>query len=183
LSLSAHKIYGPKGVGALFIRSSVPKPLPLITGGGQEAQSRAGTENVAGIVGLATALELAIPMIISESERLRDFQESLIEQILTNIPQAVLNGPRQVLQRVPGNVHFSFPPLTGDALVLRMDLKGIAVSSGSACHSANIEPSRIVQALGKSDELARATLRFSMGRSTTESDLDQIIKALKAILK
>ena len=183
LSLSAHKIYGPKGVGALYIRKGAPLPLPLILGGGQEGDLRSGTENLAGIVGLAKALELAVELIPEETTRLRTLQAQFIEDVLHAAPTAVLNGPADMNLRVPGNVHFSFPPVEGEALVLRLDLKGIAVSSGSACHSAVIEPSRIVKALGKSDDVARATVRFSFGHSTTVEDLKRVAAVLPDILQ
>jgi cysteine desulfurase len=183
LSLSAHKLYGPKGVGALYIREGSPLPLPLVLGGGQEGSIRSGTENLAGIVGLAQALEIAVALMPTETPRLLGLQEQLITDLLTAVPEAQLNGPRQVNLRVPGNVHFSFPPVEGEALVLRLDLKGIAVSSGSACHSAVIEPSRIVKALGKPDEVARATVRFSLGRSTTSAELRTVAAVLPEILK
>ncbi|MCE3236551.1 MAG: cysteine desulfurase NifS [Vampirovibrio sp.] len=183
LSLSAHKLYGPKGVGALYIRDGAPTPQPMMLGGGQEGDLRSGTENLAGIVGLAKALELATADMAEESVRLRALQDWLIAVVLEAVPGAVLNGPRNVRQRVPGNVHFSFPPGEGEALVLHLDLKGIAVSSGSACHSAVIEPSRIVKALGKPDEVAKATVRFSLGRSTTQANLQRVVEVLPDIVK
>jgi cysteine desulfurase len=183
LTFSGHKIYGPKGVGALYIREGAPLPAPQNIGGGQELSLRSGTENLAGIVGLAKALELATERLPEESVRLRALQESLIAGILQRIPNAELNGPRDVGLRVPGNVHFSFPPAEGEALVLHLDLKGIAVSSGSACHSAVIEPSRVVKALGKSDATARATVRFSLGRHNTQSDVDAVLEVLPGILQ
>ena len=182
LSLSGHKLYGPKGVGALYIRNGSPLPAPSLWGGGQEQALRPGTENLAGIVGLAKALEIATALIPSEMQRLHALQDYFIQAVLTAVPQAELNGPRDVALRVPGNVHFSFPPVEGEALVLRLDLKGIAVSSGSACHSAKIEPSRIVKALGKSDVVARSTVRFSMGRGTTADELDRVVAVLPDIL-
>jgi cysteine desulfurase len=182
LSLSAHKLYGPKGVGALYIKKGAPQPLPLLWGGGQEGDLRSGTENLAGIVGLAKALELSVKAMDAETPRLRDLQERLISGIEQAIPEAVLNGPRDVQMRVPGNVHFSFPPYEGEALVLRLDLKGIAVSSGSACHSAVIEPSRIIRALGKPDAVARSTIRFSMGRTTTVEEIRHLLEVLPEIL-
>ena len=183
LTLSGHKIYGPKGIGALYIRSNAPWPQPLIVGGGQERGLRSGTENLAGIVGLAKALEIALQGLDEEIPRLRQLQETFIATTLQQIPQAELNGPRDVNQRVPGNVHFSLPPGEGESLVLHLDLKGIAVSSGSACHSAVIEPSRIVKALGKSDDIARATVRFSLGRYTTQAELDRVLDVLPAIVQ
>ncbi|HEY9744977.1 MAG TPA: cysteine desulfurase family protein [Oculatellaceae cyanobacterium] len=182
LTLSAHKIYGPKGVGALYIREGAPMPTPLLTGGGQEHDLRSGTENLAGIIGLAKVLELAVFRMNEDTPRIQALQENLIARILETIPNAELNGPRDVSLRVPGNAHFSFPPGEGEALVLRLDLKGIAVSSGSACHSAVIEPSRVVKALGKSDEIARATLRFSLGRHSTQADVDRLLEVLPAIV-
>lgn len=183
LSLSAHKIYGPKGVGALYVREGVPRPAPLIRGGGQEGDVRSGTENLPGIAGLARALEIATEQLSSEPVRLRALQEKLIVGISQAIPAAELNGPRDVSRRVPGNVHFSFPPAEGESLVLHLDLKGIAVSSGSACHSAVIEPSRVVTALGKSEAVAKATVRFSLGRSTTEADIETLMSVLPAIVQ
>ena len=182
LSLSGHKIYGPKGVGALYVRKGAPLPQALQVGGGQEADLRSGTENLPGIVGCARALELCSHSMITERLRIQALQEKLIAAVEATIPNTVLNGPRQVTQRVPGNVHFSFPPAEGEALVLHLDLKGFAVSSGSACHSAVIEPSRIIKALGKDDETARATVRFSLGRFTTEDDVNALIAALPAIV-
>jgi len=182
LSLSGHKLYGPKGIGALYLREGAPKPEPLLMGGGQEGNLRSGTENMAGIVGLAKALELATERMHTETPRLRQLQESFIQSVLAAVPEAVLNGPRDVNLRVPGNVHFSFPPGEGEALVLHLDLKGVAVSSGSACHSAVIEPSRIVKALGKSDAVARATVRFSMGQATTQETLERVLDVLPGIL-
>lgn len=181
LTLSAHKIYGPKGVGALYVRDGCPLPAPLIMGGGQEADLRSGTENIAGIAGLAKALEIAVAQIPQDIPRLQALQTKLIEGVQQAIPTAILNGPHEVILRVPGNVHFSFPPGEGEALVLHFDLKGIAVSSGSACHSAVIEPSRVVKALGKSDEVARATVRFSLGRSTTEADIERVLATLPSL--
>jgi cysteine desulfurase len=182
LTLSAHKIYGPKGVGALYVRFGAPVPVPMVVGGGQESNLRSGTENLPGIIGLAKALELAVELMPDETPRLRVLQEAFIADVLANIPDAVLNGPRDVSRRVPGNVHFSFPPGEGEALALHLDLKGIAASSGSACHSAVIEPSRIVKALGKPDEIARATVRFSLGRSTTHEDLSRVMTILPEVV-
>lgn len=183
LSLSGHKIYGPKGIGALYVRNGAPLPAPLIVGGGQENNVRSGTENLAGIVGLAKALEIATEGMSRETKRLQHLQAQLIDTIQAIAPDAILNGPADVSKRVPGNVHFSFPPGEGEALVLHFDLKGIAVSSGSACHSEAIEPSRIVKALGKSEAIAKATIRFSLGKSSTEADIQRIAEVLPGILK
>lgn len=181
LSASAHKIYGPKGLGLFYSHPDAPRPVPLVFGGGQEGGLRSGTENVAGIAGFAKAFELAVAEMPTETPRLRALQERLISGILANIPQAELNGPRDVQARVPGNVHVSFPPGEGEALVLQLDLHGIGASTGSACKTAAIEPSKIILALGKSEAIARATVRFSLGRSTTEADIDQTIAVLTKI--
>jgi cysteine desulfurase len=181
LSLSGHKIYGPKGVGALYIREAVMSPQALALGGGQEQDLRSGTENLAAIIGLSKALELAVQRLQAETLRLQGLQKQLIDGIESRIPSAILNGPRDLTRRVPGNVHFSLPPVEGEAWVRHLDLQGIAVSSGSACHSAVVEPSRIVLALGKSTELARSTLRFSLGLQTTEADIDQTLKILTTL--
>jgi len=181
LTVSAHKLYGPKGIGLFYRHPNAPKPTPLVFGGEQEDGLRSGTENVAGIVGFAKAFELADQEMAIETPRLRALPERLISGVLANIPQAELNGPRDVQQRVPGNVHFSFPPGEGEALVLQLDLHGIGASTGSACKTASIEPSKIILALGKSEAIARATVRFSMGRSTTEADIDQTIAVLTKI--
>ncbi|MBY0403857.1 MAG: cysteine desulfurase [Cyanobacteria bacterium] len=187
LTFSAHKLYGPKGVGALFIKEDLhPLLFPQIQGGGQEFGLRSGTENVAGIVGLAKALEI---LTSSQSENkeapfknLRHLQAWFIQEIKNAFPEAVFNGPEDLNHRVPGNVNFSFPPLTGDSLVLQMDMKGIQVSSGSACHSAIIEPSHVISALGKGIEVAKSSLRFSLGLSTTQRELEETLLALKTII-
>lgn len=183
LSLSAHKLYGPKGVGALYVRPGTPLPEPLQVGGGQENALRSGTENLPGIVGLAKALILSAESMPEETPRLRRLQADLIAGIQALAPDAVLNGPGDVQARVPGNVHVSFPPGEGEALVLHFDLKGISVSSGSACHSAVIEPSRVVRALGKPDDVARATVRFSLGRYSTEADVQKVLDVLPGLLQ
>lgn len=182
-SMSAHKIYGPKGVGLLYIRPGAVLPTPLIFGGGQENGYRSGTENLAGIVGFSEAMKLVCAERDTETPRLRALQRYLIDAVGQAIPTAVLNGPADVDLRVPGNVHFSFPGFDGEALVLKLDLKGIAVSTGSACNSASIEPSAVVLALGQSVEIARATVRFSLGRQTTQAHLDETVAALGQILK
>ncbi|WP_303675083.1 cysteine desulfurase family protein [Vampirovibrio chlorellavorus] len=181
LSLSGHKLYGPKGVGALFVRDGAPLPAAQIRGGGQEGDVRSGTENLAAIVGLAKALEITQARMTDDLPHLRALQKGLIEAIRTTVPEAMLNGPEDLHARVPGNVHFSFPGVEGEAMVLHLDLKGIAVSSGSACHSAVIEPSRIVKALGKSDSLAKGTVRFSLGRGSALQDIKRVVEILPTV--
>ena len=183
LSFSAHKFYGPKGTGALWVRSGAPRPLPLLYGGGQESGLRSGTQNVAGIVGMARALALCCDKLESEALRLRALQEYFIKRLPDQIPFAEVNGPVDCSLRVPGNVNVSIPGIEGEALVLHLDLAGIAASTGSACHSAVIEPSRIILALGKGEHLARPVLRLSMGRATTKDDLDEALRVLAGIVK
>lgn len=191
LSFSGHKLYGPKGIGGLYVSSAAPLPEPLLYGGGQEQGLRSGTENVAAIVGLAKALEQCVLNMATETPRLHELQTFFIETMEKTFEgtghRAILNGPRDVCKRVPGNVHFSFTCNNGavpegEALVLQLDLKGICVSSGSACHSAVIEPSKIIQALGKSRAEATSTVRFSMGRDTTREDLEKVAGVMPGIL-
>lgn len=183
LSLSAHKLYGPKGVGALYVQENTPLFRPLILGGGQEFNRRSGTENVAGIVGLAEALAETLSLMETETPRLHAFQQQLIRGIEHQIPEAHLNGPRDLERRVPGNVNFSFPPIQGESLVVKLDMKGYAVSSGSACHSAVIEPSHVLLAVGENEEIARSSLRFSLGRATQAEDIDQLLNILPTLLE
>ncbi len=191
LSFSGHKLYGPKGIGGLYVNGSAPRPQALVHGGGQEHGLRSGTENVAAIAGLARALELSVAEIETETPRLRKLQAFFIGAVEKAFEgtgnRAVLNGPADVNRRVPGSVHFSFvcgngAVPEGESLVLQLDLKGICASSGSACHSAVIEPSRIILALGKSRAEATSTVRFSMGRNTTRQDLEKTAEILPGIL-
>ncbi len=178
LSASAHKLYGPKGLGFLYQHPHAPTPLPLVFGGGQENNLRSGTENVPAIVGFAKAVELACAEQSTVSPHLYALQERLIQGIKANIAQAELNGPQDIRQRIPGNVHFSFAGWEGEALVLQLDLYGIGASTGSACKTAALAPSKIVLALGKSEALARGTVRFSLGRNTTQADIDRTVAVL-----
>ncbi len=170
LSLSAHKVYGPKGAGALYIRSGV-KVSPLMLGGTQEREKRAGTENTAAIVGFGKAAELAIANRETESLRLAELRDRFIGRLEELIPGVVLNGPRG--HRLPNNVNVSIPGLDGPGLLMSLDLEGIAASSGAACSSGSIEPSHVLRAIGLSPDLTVSGLRFSLGRSTTESDLEE----------
>lgn len=183
LSLSAHKLYGPKGVGLLYANIPTQTHLtPWLHGGGQESGCRSGTENLPGLVGLATALTLALEEQPQLTPRLHALQERLLTDLLALAPEARLNGPRNVTQRVPGNVNVSFPPLEGEALVLRLDLEGICVSSGSACHQGRLTGSHVLHALGTDDATAQSSLRLSLGRTTTEGDLDRFLDALPRAL-
>lgn len=179
LVLTAHKFYGPKGTGALFVRRGA-RFQPLIHGGGQERGRRPGTENVAGAVGLARALELAVSDQEETAARVAAQRDRLIDRVLERIPGACLNGPRR--DRLPNNAHFSFPGAESDLLVLNMDLEGIACSSGSACTAGAVEPSHVVQALGLPHERSVSALRLSLGRGTTEADVDRAAAALEQVV-
>ncbi len=181
MSFSAHKIYGPKGIGALFVRRSggAVRLEPLIDGGGQEHGLRSGTLNVPGIVGFAKALELCLAEMPTEIPRLTALRERLWEGLQREVPDAILNGPdwnthrKGDLIRLPGNLNCAFPLVNGEALMISM--KTIAVSSGSACTSANPEPSHVLRALGLSDDLTRASLRFGIGRFNAAEEIDYAV--------
>ena len=170
LSLTAHKIYGPKGVGALYVRSSKPrvKLIPLIEGGGQERGLRSGTLNVPGIVGLGKACEIAQKDMMADGERLTGLSQRLKARIVGQLDEVNLNG--DPLQRLPGNLHLSFAYIEGESLL--MGLKDIAVSTGSACTSASLEPSHVLRAIGLEENLAHSSIRFGLGRFNTEEEVD-----------
>lgn len=176
LSLSAHKFYGPKGVGLLYTRSGIPL-TPVIAGGGQERGKRGGTENVPGIAAMAAALQESCGILEQESRRLSALRDRLIAGLLT-VPQAVLNG--DPIQRLPGNVNVSFPGIAGESLLLLLDEAGICASSGSACASGSLEPSHVLLAIGRSPRLASASLRLTLGRGTTDEDVDTLLAVIPA---
>ena len=184
LSFSAHKIYGPKGVGALYVRRGSPgvRLEPLIDGGGQESGLRSGTLNVPGIVGFAKGLELCLAEMPVEITRLTELRQRLWDGLRKEVPDIGLNGPDWSkcarLTRLPGNLNCAFPFVDGEALLINM--KDVAVSSGSACTSANPEPSHVLRALGLSEDLTRASLRFGLGRFTTAEEIDFAITATAA---
>ncbi len=180
LSIAAHKFYGPKGVGALFLRRGV-KLTPLLHGGSHENERRAGTENVPGIVGLAKAAELAVAKMEAESARLFQLTERLATAIAQSIPGAHRNGHPRL--RVPNTVNFSFDGCTFEGLLLGLDLEGIAVSSGSACAVGSLEPSHVLLAMGVPRPLARAAVRFSLGQSNTEADVEEILAAVQRVVQ
>lgn len=180
LSLSAHKIYGPKGVGALYIKKGV-KIHSLIQGGTQERNRRAGTENVPGIVGLGEAMELITKNLDSHINKLTFLRDKLINGILEKIPYARLNG--HPTKRLPGNVNVSFEFIDGESLILNLDMAGICASSGSACTSGSLEPSHVLLAIGLSKELARGSLRLTIGKDNTEEDIDKVLEVLPRIIK
>jgi len=180
LSLSAHKFYGPKGIGVLYIRKGI-NIHNLIHGGSQERAKRSGTENVAGIVGLGKAIELAASNLNDESERLKKLRDRLIKGLL-NIKDSKLNGPLGK-SRLPGNVNVSFKGVNGEALLIALDRKGIYASAGSACTAGSIEPSHVLQSMGISDEMNKSSIRFSMGSKTNEEDIDYLIATIEKIVE
>ncbi len=178
LSLSGHKIYGPKGIGALYVRRGA-RPQAIQFGGGQERKLRPGTENVPGIVGLAKAVELAMQEREERNEHISRLRDKLIAGLLT-VPEVTLNGHPE--QRLPGNVNISVKYVEGESLILSLDLKGIAVSSGSACTSGSLDPSHVLTAMGLSHEEAHGSLRLTLGRDNTEADIDYVLEVFPEIV-
>jgi len=176
LSLSAHKFYGPQGVGVLYIRQGIKCPA-FILGGDQERGRRAGTHNTTGIVGLGEAVKLAQAHMVEEASREANLRDRVIDFVLKEIPFAVLNGHPQ--KRLPNNAHFSFSDINGEELVSALDLAGVAVSMGSACTWGKLEPSHVLKAIGLSDHMALGSLRVSVGRWTTEEDITYFLEQLK----
>lgn len=179
LTLSAHKFYGPKGVGLLYIRRATPF-LPQQQGGAQERNRRAGTENVAGIVGMTTALKLAVENMESNNQHLLGLRERLVEGVLSGISRSHLNG--HPTQRLPNNANFSFEYVEGESILLNLDMMGVAASSGSACTSASLEPSHVLMAMGIPVEIAHGSLRLTLGISNTEEDVDYVLSILPGIV-
>ncbi len=179
LSLSAHKIYGPKGVGALFIRKGT-RIHSLLHGGGHENNRRAGTENVAGIVGLGVAAELGVQEMETEAKRIAALRDNLWKGIEKNIPNVRLNG--HPIKTLPGTLNVSFEFIEGEGILLSLDMKGIAASSGSACTSGSLEPSHVLAAMGVPTEVAQGSLRFSLGRSNTQEQVEYTIEVLTQVV-
>ncbi|MBV8643158.1 MAG: aminotransferase class V-fold PLP-dependent enzyme [Candidatus Eremiobacteraeota bacterium] len=179
LSLSAHKFYGPKGVGALYVRTGTPVE-PLIVGGGQEHGLRAGTENVAGIVGFATALALAEAERPATAARVEALRDRLEAGILAAIPGVVVNGAGA--PRLPGILSVAFAGAPSDALLIRLDLDGIAASAGSACAAGSLEPSHVIAALGLGEDYRGGVIRFSLGRATTGAEVEEVLNRLPPVL-
>ena len=179
LSLSAHKFYGPKGVGALYVRRGTPFE-PLQIGGGQERQRRSGTENVPGIVGMAEALRLAAEDRESESKRLAGLRDKIAAGIGQAVEDVYFNG--HPTHRLPNNVNVSFKGVEGEPVLLGLDFAGISASSGSACSSASLEPSHVLLAIGRSADVAQGSLRITLGRDNTEDDADYLLSVLPEIV-
>jgi cysteine desulfurase len=175
LTMSAHKFEGPKGVGALYVKRGV-RVRPRVVGGSQEFGKRAGTENVAGIVALAAALEAAVGELDDCSHRVGSLRDDLIDAALERIPDAALNGSR--VHRLPNNASLRFAGCDASALMMALDLAGIEVSTGSACTSGSLEPSHVLTAIGLEPDAARGTVRFSLGRTTSRDDIDAVIRVL-----
>lgn len=180
LSVSAHKLYGPKGVGGLYVRKGV-RIQNIIEGGAQEKRRRAGTENLPGIVGFAKAVSLAHENLEAHIERLSKLRDQLAEGILSAIDFSKYNGHPS--KRHPGNVNISFEFIEGEALLLSLNAKGIAASSGSACTSGSLDPSHVLMGIGLSHEIAHGSLRLSIGDFTTEEDVQYVIEALKEVVQ
>ena len=170
LSISAHKIYGPKGVGALYVRAGTPLE-PLFHGGHHERDRRPGTENVPGIVGFGKAAELARVRLSTDSARIQSLRDRLEEMLLNSIASVRVNGDRS--RRVPNTTNLAFTAAGGEALVIALDLQGVACSTGAACSSGAVEPSHVLLAIGLSPDEARSSLRFSLGRTTTATEIDR----------
>ncbi|MFA6549599.1 MAG: aminotransferase class V-fold PLP-dependent enzyme, partial [Candidatus Margulisiibacteriota bacterium] len=180
LSMSAHKFYGPKGVGVLYIRKGT-KIIPFLHGGGQERNRRASTENVPGIVGMGVAAELALQDMEQENKRLLPLRDKLIKGLLAKIPHVRLNG--HPTQRLENNVNVSVQYVEGESMLLNLDMEGIAASSGSACTSGSLDPSHVLLAIGLAHEIAHGSLRFTLGRDTVEADIDHVLDVLPKIVE
>ena len=180
MSMSSHKIYGPKGVGALYIRNGV-KVQSILTGGHQERTKRGGTTNVAGIVGFATAFEIADKEQEQNFEYVSGLRDHFIDRVLSEVPFVKLNGPRE--NRLPANADFSFKFIEGESILFSLDLAGICVSSGSACSSGSLEPSHVLLSLGLPEELAHGSIRFSFGKHNTMEEVDYAVETIKTAVK
>jgi len=180
LSLSAHKFHGPRGVGLLYMKRGIPFE-PLMIGGGQERERRSGTENVAGIVGMAKALELCIDDMEEVVSKITTLQKSLIEELEQKIPGMKLNG--HPTRRICNNVNVSFEGVEGEPILLGLDFSGICASSGSACSAASHEPSHVLLAIGRTAEEAQGTIRISLGRDNTQADVEYLMEILPDLVK
>lgn len=180
ISMSSHKIYGPKGIGALYIKTGT-KLHTFVHGGAQERRRRAGTENIPSIVGYGKAAEIAKSNMQNHIDNLTSLKAKLIDGILDKIPYTRINGSME--DRLPGNVNFSFEFIEGEGILLMLDMLGIAASSGSACTSGSLDPSHVLMAIGLPHEIAHGSLRLSIGDFTTEEDIDYIIEKLPAVIE
>lgn len=179
LSASGHKLNGPKGIGFLYIRKGV-KIRSFVHGGAQERKRRAGTENVPGIIGLGAATDRAVKTMEERTSKEKSLRDYLIDRVLAEIPYCRLNGHRT--KRLPNNANFSFQFIEGESLLIRLDMKGICGSSGSACTSGSLDPSHVLLAIGLPHETAHGSLRLTLGEDTTKEDIDYVVESLKEIV-
>jgi cysteine desulfurase len=182
LTLTAHKFYGPRGAGVLYVRSGTPLQAQIL-GGGQERDLRAGTENTAAIVGLAAALRRAAERHEADFARERALQSRLLEELPRRVPMSGITGPRDPERRLPGSASFVIGFVEGESILLALDLAGIAASSGSACTTGSVEPSHVLVAMGVPPELARGSLRLSLGRLNDDGDVDRVLEVLPPIVE
>ena len=180
VSINAHKFYGPKGVGALYVRKAT-RIGTVQTGGGQEKGRRTGTENVAGVVALGVAMRIASERRERDARRLAELRDRVIEGVHTRVPDAILTG--HPTRRLPNNASFCFPGTQGESLIVALDLEGISVSSGSACTSGKTEPSHVLLAIGLDREVAQGSLRITVGRDTTGADIDRLLEVLPRVVE
>ena len=180
LSASAHKFHGPKGVGFMYMKNSA-KLEPFIHGGAQERARRAGTSNVPGIVGMGQAVKLALSTLDKDTHTIINMRNYIVDRILGEIPDVTFDGPEiGSLKRLPSNMHFCFKDVSGDSLLIMLDMNGICASSGSACAAGSIDPSHVLLAIGRSKDEAKGALRLSIDKDLTKEDADYVIDALKA---
>lgn len=180
LSMSAHKFYGPKGIGALYVKKGI-RFQKLINGGHQEKNKRAGTENVPAIVGMGKAIELAYEHLEEHTDRIKELRDYYIDEIQKRIPDVIVNG--DIERRLPGNANISFKNVDGEAMLLNLDLKGICASAGSACSSGSLEASHVLLAIGVPADVAHSSLRVSIGKYNTKEEIDYLIDCLVEIVK
>jgi len=180
LSMSAHKFYGPKGIGALWVRRGV-RVMPILTGGRQERGRRAGTENVAGIVGMGVAARIASGKMGDEDRRLSALRDRLETGILRSVPGTAVNGSTEA--RVPNTTNISFDRIEAESLLIALDLQGVAVSTGSACSSGTLEPSHVLKAMGFNAHRTQNSIRFSLGAANTEAEIDRVVAVLPGIVE
>jgi cysteine desulfurase len=182
MTVTAHKIGGPTGVGALIVGRGV-ELVPLLHGGGQERDLRSGTLDVAGIAGFAAAAAAATTDVAARAARLAGLRTDLVDAVLAQVPDAIFNGDPDPAGRLPGNAHFSFPGCEGDSLLLLLDARGIECSTGSACSAGVAQPSHVLLALGAGEEMARGSLRFSLGHTSTAADVAELARAIGPVVE
>ncbi len=182
LSIAAHKFYGPRGAGALYVRGRTPF-MPQMLGGSQERDRRAGTENVAGIVGLATALRLAHDELAARNAHVAALRDRLLDEVPRRVPGTMITGPLDRARRLPNNASFAFANVEGESVLLQLDLEGIAASSGSACTTGSLEPSHVLAAMGVPDTHLRGSLRLTLGAGNTMADVDELLAVLPSAVE